>query len=109
MKVYNNSGQVVEIDSVPVPSGGGGVNEWTAYTLNFGSGKPVYDKDFTITNATVTANSKIAVAMDLADEAWQWDTAIFTVVAGSGSFSLNCEVIPGPVSGNRLIEYQVTN
>ncbi len=109
IKVYDNTGALTATNSEPTPTGGGGVNEWTGYTLNFGSGKPVYDKDFTITDASVTANSKIAVAMDLSDEAWEWDTAVFTVTPGSGSFSLNCELIPGPVSGNRLIEYQVNN
>lgn len=106
IRVYNNTGAITETDSDPV-STGGGVNEWTAYILSFGT-TPVYDKDFTVIDASVTTTSKIAVAMDLADEAWDWDTAIFTVVAGSGSFSLNCELEPGPVTGNRLIEYQVT-
>lgn len=109
MKVYNTSGDVVEIDSVPV-STGGGVNEWTEYILDFGT-TPVYDKDFTITDGSVTVNSKIAVSMDLVDEGWQWDVCLFTVTPGSGSFSLNCnfEDGNGPVTGNRLIEYQVNN
>jgi hypothetical protein len=111
VRIYSSGGVVVETDGEAAPSGGGGgVNEWVEYTLDFGSAPAVYvDKDFTITDATVTTTSKIAVAKDYTDSEWDWDDAVFTVTPGSGSFVLNCELIPGPGIGTRKIEYQVTN
>lgn len=93
--------------------GGGGSAVWTEEELDFGS-TPVADKTFVITDATVTATSKIAVVgsakiptAGTGDEGLL-DIVVYTAKPAAGSFTIYAMALPGPIQGNRNILYQVS-
>ena len=73
---------------------------------------PVYEAQFTITDATITGTSVINVALGgaatgrSADD-WQWDGATVGVVAGTGSATCYVTFHPGPIVGPRTFNYVV--
>lgn len=90
------------------PSLTGGAS-WTQITIDFGS-DPVYDKTFTVVDATVSATSKIVASEsgDSASDSVLWDGLSFAAGALAGSFTLYVSANPGPVSGTRKVYYQVS-
>lgn len=87
--------------------GGGGT--WTEVTIDFGS-TPVYDKTFTVVDASVSATKKIVVSEsgDSTSDGVLWDGLSFAADALAGSFTLYVSANPGPVSGTRKVYYQVS-
>lgn len=87
---------------------------WIETQIDFGTGKPVYDKTFIITDSSVSSGSKIVVlpcgktASGQQDGDWLWDGLTLAALPGSGSFTLFSAPIPGPIQGKRIIQYQVT-
>ena len=87
---------------------------WTEIQIDFGTGKPVYDKTFTIADSSVYSGAKIVVlpcgktASGQQDGDWLWDGLTLAAMPGSGSFTLFAAPIPGPIKGKRVIQYQVT-
>lgn len=95
------------------PSGG---SSWTEAEVDFGSNAPKSDAVFTITDAAVTAASKITVipcgkaATGRTADDWQWDGIVFAANPGSGSFTLYANVVGGgSVKGPRKIQYSVAS
>lgn len=89
-------------------------SKWIETEVDFGSGAGVYDKSFTITDALSLAVSKIdvqpcgKVATGRVGDDWQWDGIVFTALPADGSFTVYANVNPGPVTGKRKIQYQIT-
>lgn len=89
-----------------------GSSTWTEVTLNFGS-TPVYDAVFTVVDASVVPGSKIIIvpcgkaATGRTADDWQWDGLILAATPGAGVFTVYCTAHPGPIVGNRLVQYQV--
>jgi hypothetical protein len=89
-----------------------GSSTWTEVTLNFGS-TPVYDAVFTVVDASVVSGSKIIIvpcgkaATGRTADDWQWDGLILAATPGAGVFTVYCTAHPGPIVGNRLVQYQV--
>lgn len=87
--------------------------QWVETEVDFGSGVPKYDASFTVTDATVTGSSKIVVsqsgnvATGRVGNDGEWDSIVFTALAGTGNFSIYCIASPGPVVGKRKIYYMV--
>lgn len=73
---------------------------------------PVFEKQITVTNASITSTSKIIAVQSGAaptggqSDENQMDFLLMNCTAGTGSFVLNVKAIPGPVSGVRKINYQ---
>lgn len=92
--------------------GGGGGGTWTEIEINFGS-TPVYDAQFTITDASITSASQVAVvpcgeaATGRVTGDWEWDGATIAALPGSGSAVCSISFSPGPVVGARKFLYQV--
>jgi hypothetical protein len=97
-----------------ITGGGGSSATWTEMQIDFGSGKPVYDKTFIITDSSVSVNSKIVVlpcgktASGQQDGDWLWDGLTLAALPGTGSFTLFAAPVPGPIKGKRVIQYQIT-
>lgn len=97
--------------AVEAIAGGGGA-EWTELEVDFGS-TPVFDAQFTITDAAISTTSKVAVvpsgkvATGRTAGDWQWDGGTFAALAGSGSATCYATFSPGPIVGRRYIQYQV--
>lgn len=92
------------------PSGGGGA-AWTAATANLPAGAGVYDFEQTVTAASVTGTSKIALMLDHAadtdeNEPEFIDLANMTAFPGTGSFTLSM-TFREPHSGPIKFFYQV--
>lgn len=93
------------------PGGGGGASA-TEIEVNFGT-KPVYDAQFTITDAAISPTSKVVVtpsgkvSTGRVSGDWQWDGATFAALPGSGSAICFATFHPGPIVGTRLLQYQV--
>lgn len=94
-------------------SGGGGGGSATETEIDFGSGPPVFDKKFTITDAGVSPSSKIvvtqsgSVATDRVGDDAEWDCVVYAALAGTGDFSLFAQSLPGPLVGKRKIFYSI--
>ena len=97
-----------------VPAGGGGGGgTWTEVEIDFGSTKPQYDAQFTITDAGVSSSSKLIVLESgkaatgrvLGDS--QWDSIGLSANPGAGNFVVYAVANPGPVKGKRKIQYQI--
>lgn len=79
--------------------------------INFGT-SPVYDAQFTITDAQITSSSIVLVAPGgaatgrTADD-WQWDGASASAVSGNGSATCYVTFSPGPIVGRRKFNYTV--
>ena len=91
---------------------GAGVS-WTEIEVDFGSTTPQYDSLFTITDAAVTATSKIQILESgkpatgrVAGDA-QWDSIFASALPGTGNFQLYAMAHPGPVLGKRKLQYTV--
>jgi hypothetical protein len=94
-------------------TGGGGSAVWTELDVDFGA-KPVYDAQFTITDAGISASSKVVVMPSgkastgrTADD-WRWDGAVFAANPASGSATCYATFLPGPIVGFRKLQYQVS-
>jgi hypothetical protein len=81
--------------------------------IDFGT-KPVTAKSFTITDASVSAASKIQVSPSSATangragtDDMEWDGLILSASGNVGSINLNVVAVPGPVVGKRKIYYTV--
>lgn len=94
-----------------LPSGGGSAS-WTEVEIDFGSGVGVFDATFTVTDATVSGSSKVAVvqsgvtATSRAAGDALWDGITYAAVPAAGQFTLYAKC-SGPVAGKRKILYQV--
>lgn len=75
-------------------------------TIDFGT-KPVYNKSFAVTDANVTASSKIMLCGSAVVDEGEFDAITYTAKAGSGSFTVYANAQPGPVSGTRVIYYLI--
>jgi hypothetical protein len=84
----------------------------TEVEIDFGS-SPVYGKDFTITDATVSSTSKIIAylsgntATGRVGNDFTWDSLSLSAVAGTGNFVLSALSTNGSLVGNRKIYYNV--
>jgi len=102
--------QIFIINNVAAASSGGA--SWTEVEIDFGS-DPVYDAQFTITDAAITGTSKVQVlpcgkaATGRTADDWQWDGAAFAANPGSGSALCYVTFSPGPVVGPRKVQYSV--
>lgn len=91
-------------------SGGGAT--WTEVEVDFGAA-PAYEASFTITDASITAASKVQVlpcgkaATGRTADDWQWDGATFAANPGSGSAACYAVFTPGPIVGPRKVQYSV--
>ena len=91
-------------------AGGGG--SWTEVEVDFGP-LPVYGAEFVITDAAITAASKVQVlpcgkaATGRTADDWAWDGAAFAADPGAGSATCYAHFLPGPVVGKRQIQYSV--
>jgi hypothetical protein len=85
---------------------------WTEVEVDFGS-DPAYEASFTITDAGITAASKVQVlpcgkaATGRTADDWQWDGATFAANPGSGSATCYAVFTPGPIVGRRKVQYSV--
>jgi len=101
--------QIFIINNVAASSGGA---SWTEVEIDFGT-DPVYDAQFTITDAAITGTSKVQVlpcgkaATGRTADDWQWDGAAFAANPGSGSALCYVTFSPGPVVGPRKVQYSV--
>lgn len=93
--------------------GGGGGGSWTEGEVDFGS-TPVKDVVFTITDAAITATSKVIIMesgklatgrIALGDGAW--DSINLVSNPGTGSAQVWAIANPGPVVGKRKYQYTV--
>jgi hypothetical protein len=114
--VLDNSGdesgdQIFILQNTTVSGGGGGAS-WTEVEIDFGT-DPVYDAQFTITDAAITGTSKVQVlpcgqpATGRTSDDWQWDGATFAAMPGSGSATCYATFLPGPIVGPRKVQYSV--
>lgn len=103
-----------QIDALIAGGGGGGgtADAWTETEVDFGT-TPVFDAQFTITDAAITSSSKINVlpcgkaATGRTADDWQFDGAVFAANPASGSATCYATFIPGPIVGKRKIQYLV--
>jgi hypothetical protein len=85
---------------------------WTEVEVDFGS-SPVYGSEFTITDAAITAASKVQVmpcgkaATGRTADDWAWDGAAFAANPGAGSATCYAQFLPGPIVGKRKVQYSV--
>ena len=91
-------------------AGGGG--SWTEVEVDFGAA-PVYGAEFVITDAAITAASKVQVlpcgkaATGRTADDWAWDGAAFAANPGAGSATCYAQFLPGPIVGKRKVQYSV--
>jgi hypothetical protein len=96
------------IDSVGSSSGA----TWTEAEVDFGFA-PVYSATFTITDASISAASKVQVlpcgkaATGRTADDWAWDGATFAALPASGSATCYAVFTPGPIVGRRKVQYSV--
>jgi hypothetical protein len=104
---YNDPANTLTIDAA-----GGGGGSWTEVDVDFGS-TPVYTKEFTITDGTITAASTMQVlpcgkaAMDRTADDWLWDSGSFSALPGTGTATCYAVFSPGPIVGKRKIQYMI--
>ena len=98
--------------TVNVPGGGGGGFTGVEVEIDFGS-IAVWDATFTITDATISATSKIIITHSgnaatgkEADEN-EMDNLVCTPRPTAGSFDLFCSGVPGAVEGKFKLFYAV--
>ena len=80
----------------------------TEVEIDFGT-KPVTSKSFTVTDAAVSATSKISIVPSaktatgrVNTDDVEWDGLSLAAVAGTGSFTVYAVANPGPVVGKRV-------
>jgi hypothetical protein len=111
--IYSTAGvpQTVGETGAAGTDGSDGALTVTEVEIDFG-GTPVFEKQITVTDAGVSASSRIiatqsgkaATGKD-ADEN-QMDFLLMNCTPASGQFVLNAKAIPGPVSGLYKVNYQ---
>jgi hypothetical protein len=85
---------------------------WTETEIDFGAA-PVYEAVFTLTDASITAASKVQVlpcgkaATGRTADDWAWDGATFAALPASGSATCYAHFMPGPIVGRRKVQYSV--
>jgi hypothetical protein len=93
-------------------SGGGGGAAWTEVELDFGS-SPVWNKQFTITDASIGATSKVIVVPSgnaptgLQSDELEMDLIGYGAKAAAGSATVYAAAVTGPVTGKRKVFYSV--
>jgi hypothetical protein len=98
------------IDSAGTSSGGGAT--WTEAEIDFGAA-PVYTASFTITDAGISAASKVQIlpcgkaATGRTADDWAWDGATFAALPASGSATCYAVFTPGPIVGRRKVQYSI--
>ena len=83
--------------------------------LDFGSvGSPgVYDKIFTVVDATVTPAIRIMMtesgnpATGRGAGDYLWDSIAYACISGTGSFTVHAKASPGPIIGKRNALYRI--
>lgn len=104
--------QINELIDASSSGGGGAGATWTESEVDFGS-KPVYSASFTITDAAISAASKVQVlpcgkaATGRTADDWAWDSAAFAANPGAGSATCYVTFVPGPVVGKRKVQYSI--
>lgn len=79
--------------------------------IDFGT-IPVYEKVFTVTDASISSTSEIIAvqsgraATDKEADENSMDFLVCNATPGTGEFTLNVKALPGPVSGKFKINYQ---
>lgn len=102
------------VATIAVSGGGGGSATWTEAEVDFGSGTPLYDAQFTVTDAAISASSKVAVvtcgkaATGRVNGDDQWDQIVWSCLPGTGSMLVYAVAVPGPVVGRRKLQYQIS-
>lgn len=116
--VPGRDGEDGERSYIPGPRGepgapGGGSGSATEIEVDFGS-SPVYDAEFTVTDAAISPTSKVTVVESgnvaigrVAGDA-RWDSIQVAALPGSGSAVIYCKANPGPVVGRRKLHYMVS-
>lgn len=85
---------------------------WVEVEIDFGSA-PVYGAEFTITDAAISAASKVQVlpcgkaATGRTADDWAWDGAAFAATPAVGSATCYAHFLPGPIVGRRKVQYSV--
>lgn len=108
---FGNSSGGYDSFVVPPPGGGGGA-AFTEVEIDFGA-LAVKTKKFTITDATSTAASKIAVnqsgkaATGRQSDENEFTSLTFSALPASGSFTLYAHCNNGTVSGKHKIIYSL--
>jgi len=103
--------QINELIDSAGTSGGSGAT-WTEAEVDFGSA-PVYTASFTITDAGISAASKVQVlpcgkaATGRTADDWAWDGATFAALPASGSATCYAVFTPGPIVGRRKVQYSI--
>jgi hypothetical protein len=86
---------------------------FTEVEIDFGSSVPVFDKQFTITDAGASLTSKIIVmpsgkvATGRVGDDWGWDSLMLAALPGTGNFVVTALAVPGPIKGKRTIQYTI--
>jgi hypothetical protein len=99
------------IDALATAGSGGGA-AWTEAEIDFGS-TPVYSASFTITDAAISATSKVQIlpcgkaATGRTADDWEWDGAAIACNPDAGAATCYVQFTPGPVVGKRNIQYSV--
>lgn len=100
-----------ELSNVRALTGGG--SSWTEVEIDFGA-RPVYEAQFTITDASISATSKMQVlpcgkaATGRTADDWQWDGATFAARPSLGTALCYAVFTPGPIVGRRKVQYSVS-
>ena len=100
-------------DGLTITGGGGAGATWSEAEFDFGT-SPVWNKQFTLTDATITSSAKKVMIVPsgnaptsgLSDE-WEFDSITFAALAGAGSATVYASATPGPITGKRKVFYTV--
>lgn len=87
----------------------------TSVELDFtpGGTTPCYSKEFAVVDARVAPSSRILVfqsgdtATGRVGNDLAWDQLLLGAVAGTGQFTISALATPGPISGRRVVLYQI--
>lgn len=98
--------------TINIPGGAGA--SWTEIEIDFGSGKGVTDKDFTVVDAGSSASAIITVvpsgkpATGRVGNDFAWDAFTFSALPGIGSFVFTAMCSNGTVVGRRKVQYTIS-
>ena len=92
-----------------------GASSVTPIELDFtpGGTTPVYEREFVVVDSRATTSSRILVFQSGATATGRvgndlaWDQLLLGAVAGSGQFTITALATPGPISGRRVVLYQI--
>lgn len=87
----------------------------TSIELDFtpGGAKPCYEREFVVVDVRAVPSSNIlvfqsgAVATDRVGNDLSWDQILLGAVSGVGQFTITALATPGPISGRRVVLYQI--